>query len=64
MMVSSESQFMVSVSKDIYVSKQQTSAAIISGEEGRKARKECGLKAKTLFQSTDSNSFFTLGFVS
>lgn len=50
MMVSSESQFMVSVSKDIYVSKQQTSAAIISGEEGRKARKECGLKAKLCFK--------------
>lgn len=50
MMVSSESQFMVSVSKDIYVNKLQTTAAINSREEGRKARKECGLKDKLCFK--------------
>ena len=40
MMVNEAYQFTASVSKDIYVNKLQTTAAINSGEEGTKARKE------------------------
>ena len=50
MMVNEAYQFTASVSKDIYVNKLQTTAAINSREEGRKARKECGLKDKLCFK--------------
>ena len=38
--------FTVSLSKEPYISKQATTAAIIGGEEGRTMRKSLGLKEK------------------
>lgn len=42
--------FTASISKDIYVNKQQTTSAISGGKKGKKARKECGLKDKLCFK--------------
>ena len=61
MMVNEAYQFTASVSKDIYVNKLQTTAAINSGEEGIKARKECGLKDKLCFKEQTVTPYSLLG---
>ena len=44
--------FSVSISKDRYRNKQQATAAIVGGEDGRLMRKNCGLSEKIGFQTT------------
>ena len=46
--------FTVSLSKEPYISKQATTAAIIGGEEGRTMRKDLGMKEKACFRSTQT----------
>lgn len=48
--------FSVSISKDRYRDKLQTTAAIVGDEEGRLMRKNCGLSEKIGFQVTTVTS--------
>ena len=48
--------FSVSISKDRYRNKQQATAAIVGGEDGRLMRKNCGLSEKICFQTTSVTS--------
>ena len=43
-------EFSVSLSKNRYINKQQATAALVGGEEGRLMRKNCGLSEKIGFQ--------------
>ena len=46
--------FTVSISKEPYMSKQETTAAIIGGDEGRTLRKSLEIKEKIAFKSTQT----------
>ena len=45
--------FSVSISKDRYRNKQQATAAIVGGEDGRLMRKNCGLSEKIGFKTNE-----------
>ena len=49
--------FIVSLSKEPYLNKQSTTAAIVGGKEGRTMRKELGMKDKACFRSTATTPF-------
>lgn len=57
MITNSNYSFTVSLSKEPYINKQESTAAIIGGDEGKKMREDLGMQEKVGFLSTSTTPF-------